>query len=152
MRRIAAPLAALLLAVSFGPSLAQQPANLPPHSALFGTWTGGVFPPPSTMSLQACLGTPVVIFTRDVVMRATLTQNTLTQREIQTARAVPGGIEFRFTAPAAPDSSLLGIGGAERLAGFGCESQDVLHVQRRGENVIVFPGCADFPNPLVRCR
>lgn len=152
MRRIAAPLAALLLTLSFGPSLAQQPANAPPHSFLFGTWTGGIFPPPSSMSLQACLGTPVVIFTRDVVMRATLTQQTLTQREIQTARAVPGGIEFRFTTPAIADSSLLGLAGAERLAGFGCESPELLHVQRRGENEIVFPGCAEFPNPLVRCR
>ena len=152
MRRIATPLAALLLALSIGPSLAQQPAALPSHAYLFGTWTGGLFPVPGNVSLAACLGTPVVIITRDVVMRATLTQQTLTQREIQTARAVPGGTEFRFVPPAVADSSLLGLGGAERLAGFGCESPDVLHVQRRGENEIAFPGCADFPNPLVRCR
>jgi len=35
--------------------------------------------------------------------------------------------------------------------GFGCPSPDVLHVQRRGENEISFPGCNDFPYPLVRC-
>ena len=35
--------------------------------------------------------------------------------------------------------------------GFGCEDPDLLHVQRRGENEISFPGCPEFPYPLVRC-
>ena len=61
-------------------------------------------------------------------------------------------MEFRFNAPAMADSSLLGLGGTERLAGFGCESPDILHVQRHSENEISFPGCAEFPNPLVRCH
>ena len=32
------------------------------------------------------------------------------------------------------------------------QNPDVLHVVRRGENEIAFPGCADFPNPLIRCQ
>ena len=58
----------------------------PPHAYLFGTWTGGLFPVPANLSPQACLSQPVVIFTRDLVMRATLTEQTLIQREIETAR------------------------------------------------------------------
>ncbi len=140
-------LATLILAA---PAAVAQGVPQPPHAWLFGTWTGGIFPAPPNMSAQACLSQPVVIFTRDLVMRATLTEQVLTQREIETARAAPQGSEFRFAAaPVAP--GLLG-GGAVRGVGFGCESPDVLHVQRRGENEIAFPGCADFPNPLVRCH
>ena len=36
-------------------------------------------------------------------------------------------------------------------AGFGCPDPNVLPVQRRGENEIAFPGCTDFPFPLIRC-
>ncbi len=149
MRRSAnALLAAALLAAAVLPGVAQA-QQLPPHAALFGTWTGGVFPAPPNMSPQACLSQPVVIFTRDLVMRATLTEQVLTQREIETVRATPTGLEFRFSGNAS--SPLLGPQGPQ-LAGFGCETADVLHVQRRGENEIAFPGCADFPNPLVRCQ
>ena len=114
-----------------------------------GTWTGGIFPVSSSLPPQTCLSQPVVIFTRDLVMRATLTEQTLTQREIQTARAIPGGMEFRLTSTGAAPSAL--VRGA-RGGGFGCASPDVLRVQRRGDNEITFPGCADFPNPLVRCQ
>ena len=108
-------------------------------------------PSPPNVPSQACFSQPVVIFTRDLVMRATITEQTLVQREIETARVAPGGIELRFASTGAPGGRLLG-GGAPGQAGFGCESADVLHVLRRGENEISFPGCADFPNPLVRCR
>ena len=135
----------LLPALSFGQSAAQ-----PPHAWLFGTWTGGIFPAPDHVSAEACFSQPVVIFTRDLVMRATLTEQTLTQRVIETARAGQGGVEFRFAAAPAAAPSLLGP--APGSVGFGCESADALHVVRRGENEIAFPGCADFPNPLVRCQ
>ncbi len=141
-------LAGLTAASAIGPALAQNAAQ-PPHAWLFGTWTGGIFPVPANLPPQACLSQPVVIFTRDLVMRATITEQTLTQREIETARVAPNGMEFRLVGTGANPSAL--IGGA-RGGGFGCETPDVLHVQRRGENEISFPGCADFPNPLVRCQ
>jgi hypothetical protein len=122
----------------------------PPHAWLFGTWTGGLFPVPSTVSAAACLGEPVVIFTRDIVMRATLTDVTYTQRVIATARTNPGVTDFQFAPTAAPQTGLFGVAPTP-AAGFGCDSPDVLHVQRRSDNEITFPGCADFPNPLVRC-
>ena len=128
------------------PAPAQE---MPPHAGLFGTWTGGLFPVPSNLSNQACLSQPVVIFTRDLVLRATLTEQVLTQREIETVRIEAGHDEFRFRPFAQAPASLTA--GARR-AGFGCEGPDVLHVQRRGENEISFPNCADFPNPLVRCH
>jgi hypothetical protein len=138
---------ALVALFGTGPAFSQE--GLPPHAFLFGAWTGGFFPVPAGMSREACLATPVVIFTRDVVMRATLTDVVMTQREVETARAVPGGFEFRLL-PGTTGSSILG--GATALAGFGCGNPDVLRVQRRGENEITFPGCSDFPNPLVRCH
>ena len=152
MRRfVNALLAATLLAGAF-PAAAQAPAQAPaqpPHASLYGTWTGGIFPAPANMTPQACLSQPVVIFTRDLVMRATLTEQVLTQREIETVRATPAGPEFRFIGTGG--TRLLGPTGPI-LTGFGCESPDVLHVQRRGENEISFPGCADFPNPQVRSQ
>ena len=150
MRRTALPLAALLALSGAVLPAAAQPQAQPPHAYLFGTWTGGLFPVPSNMSPQACLSQPVVIFTRDLVMRATLTEQTLIQREIETARANASGTDFRFAATAAP-AGLLGAGGAA-AAGFGCEDPNTLHVQRRGENEIAFPGCAEFSYPLVRCH
>lgn len=127
------------------PALAQAP----PHAGLFGTWTGGLFPVPSSLTTQACFSQPVVIFTRDLVLRATLVEQVLTQREIETVRVDKGMEELRFRPIATGAPSIMT---AQRNAGFGCESVDVLHIQRRGENEISFPGCADFPNPLVRCR
>jgi hypothetical protein len=128
-----------------------QGAAQPPHAYLFGTWTGGIFPAPSNLTPQACLSQPVVIFTRDLVLRATLTDQMLAEREIETARANSQGVEFRFAVTAGGGGGLLG-GDASPQVGFGCEDPNVLHVQRRGENEIAFPGCADFPNPLVRCH
>jgi hypothetical protein len=148
MRRISLlGLVSLLLAAP-GAGFAQ---NQPPHAFLFGTWTGGIFPPVAGVSPQACFSQPVVIFTRDLVLRATLTEQTLTQREIETARVSPAGIEFRFAVGGEGAVPRM-FGGAGQRVGFGCETPDVLHVQRRGENEISFPGCAEFPYPLVRCH
>jgi hypothetical protein len=149
MRFIAAAIA-LLAAL---PACAQSP--LPPHAYLFGAWIGGLYPPPATISAQQCLGSPVVIFTRDVVMRAVITDQTYTQRQVETARTTAAGTEFRFlTSPASLASggpfSLAGPASAD--VGFGCGSPQVLRVQRHGENEITFPGCTEFPYPLVRCR
>jgi hypothetical protein len=152
MRRIACLIATLALAaLSAVPARAQ--GNLPPHSWLFGAWTGGIFPPPSTLSAQECLAMPVVIFTRDIVMRAVITDEVYTQRLVETARVTAEGVEFRLTrspaaAPAGPFS--LSPGSSDEV-GFGCISPDILRVQRHTENEISFPGCTDFPYPLVRC-
>jgi len=125
----------------------------PPHAWLFGTWSGGLFPVPSGMTAAACLSQPVVIFTRDVVLRATLTDQLFTQRLVSTARATDKGTEFIFRPADASTlaNGLYGVAAPPQAAGFGCENPDVLHVRRIGENEINFPGCRDFPNPLVRC-
>ena len=149
MRRAVLLSLALLLAAP-APSAFSQ--GQPPHSWLFGTWTGGLFPPPSTMTTQACFSQPTVIFTRDLVMRATLTDQTLVQRVIESARAVTGGAEFRFAAMAATTNPRILGGSDTQMLGFGCPTPDDLIVQKRGENEIGFPGCADFPYPLVRCH
>ena len=104
--------------------------------------------PAGALPPQTCLSQPVVVFTRDLVMRATLTSQFLVEREIDTVRASPQGFEFRLGTLDVPPL----LGGSPPQPGFGCDNPDVLHVQRRGENEISFPGCADFPNPLVRCQ
>ncbi len=146
MRRAVLLSLSLLLAAPIPSAFSQ---TQPPHAWLFGTWTGGLFPPPSTVNSEACFSQPVVIFTRDLVLRATLTEQTLVQREIETARVTPGGTDFRFTAGVATPQM---FGGAAPQVGFGCASPDELVVQRRGANEIAFPGCSDFPYPLVRCH
>ena len=157
MRRALIPfLAAANLLVPFAPALAQN--SEPPQAWLFGAWTGGTFPAPSQITAATCLAQPTVIFTRDIVLRSTLTEATYEQRLVATVRATETGFEFRFE-PAAPapaeggGGGLLGLsgGGQPGAVGFGCESADLLHVERHGENEITFPGCEDFPNPLVRC-
>lgn len=153
-RLIAAAFAVSLLALPLqggGPARAQ--GAQPPHAWLFGTWTGGLFPTPTALSAEACLSQPVVIFTRDVVMRAVLTDQYYVQRLISTARATSSGFELAFQPGSASTESngLFGMSSPPPPVGFGCETSDVLHIQRRGENEIVFPGCADFPNPLIRC-
>ena len=96
----------------------------------------------------------MVIFTRDIVMRAVITDQLYTQRLVETARVTAEGVEFRFTRAAGdrPGRTVQPV--ARRRAndvGFGCISPDILRVQRRTENEISFPGCNDFPYPLVRC-
>ena len=152
--RIATLLAALLLAAApAAPRPATAQGAQPPHAWLFGSWTGGIFPVPGSVRPQACFSQPTVIFTRDLVMRAAITTQLFAQRVVETARATGNGTEFRFVgaAPAAASNSLLGLGTPQPQPGFGCESPDVLHVVRHGENEISFPGCRDFPYPLVRC-
>jgi hypothetical protein len=152
MHRIACLIVTLALA-ALHPAPARAQGDLPPHSWLFGAWTGGLFPPPSTFSAQQCLAAPVVIFTRDLVMRAVITDQLYTQRLVETARVTAEGVEFRFVRPPAPAPAgpfnLAPPGGGE--VGFGCISPDILRVQRRTENEISFPSCTDFPYPLVRC-
>ncbi len=124
----------------------------PPHAFLFGSWTGGLFPVPAgSLTAASCLASPTVVFTRDLVLRATLTDPVYLQRQDETVRTSPRGAEFRFISQGGgAAASTLGIEPAGST-GFGCEDPDVLHVERRSENEISFPGCADFPNPLVRC-
>src|ERR1700761_6380890 len=94
MRRIAWRPATLVLAgLHAVPARAQ---GLPPHAWLFGAWTGGLFPPPSAVGAQECLAQPVVIFTKDLVMRVVITDTAYTQRVIETARADAQGVQFRF--------------------------------------------------------
>jgi hypothetical protein len=158
MRRTLACLVCALLCAAPQPNfaVAQPSPNRPPHAWLFGSWTGGLFPSSGGLTAEACLSQPVVIFTTDVVLRATLLDSTYEQRVVETARTTKGGaIEFHFAptaqSPAEGVGSLVGTAGANTNAGFGCGNPDVLHVQRRSDNEIVFPGCADFPNPLFRC-
>ena len=121
----------------------------PPHEWVLGAWTGGIFPP-GEADTPACFGNPTVIFTRDVVLRATALDTAYRQRTIETVALQPNGLEFRFT-PAQPVFGALG----PRVppdAGFGCgDSPNLLRVERRGPDEIVFPNCAEFPSPLKRC-
>ena len=128
-------------------------AGEPPHAWLFGTWTGGLFPAAAHPSAEACLAQPVVIFTKDVVLRASLIDPTYAQRVIETVRVSPQGADFRFTPAATPPGGVAGMlaQAATPPQGFGCADPDALQVRRLGPNKISFPGCTDFPNPLVRC-
>jgi len=151
MRRTIA-LLALLIPVGIGPVTAETPAG-PPHAWLSGAWIGGVVPPPVTLSPQECFAAPTVIFTRDVVMRAIMTEPSYVERLIETVRATANGFEFRFAPPmprAEPGGMLVRQPTPPGL-GFSCRDPDTLVVQRRGENEISFPGCSDFPYPLIRC-
>ncbi len=152
MRRFAALLPALVLLLAPTPPHAQAVTQAPPHAWLFGAWTGGLFPAPSGLTAQECLAQPTVIFTRDVVMRATLTDTIYVQRVVESARLTITGTEFRLATSPVPSSGsgLLGLS-PPPVPGFGCENPDLLHVLRRGENEITFPGCADYPYPLIRC-
>jgi hypothetical protein len=151
--RLTAPIAAAAVLMLTAASPARAQGALPAQSWLFGAWIGGLFPPPSVMSAQECLAQPVVIFARDVVMRATIIDERYTQRLVETARTTANGVEFHFARSLQPaQAGAFGLtqdGGGE--TGFGCENPDELHVQRRGDNEISFPGCPEFPYPLVRC-
>lgn len=151
MPRVVPVIAALVLSVLTATPPAQAQSGLPPQAWLFGAWTGGLFPPPTAMTPQECLAQPVIVFTRDIVMRAVITDQLYVQRLVETARVTGAGVEFRF-APAAPAQQgpfNLSQGGGE--TGFGCDNPDVLHVRRITENQISFPGCPEFPYPLIRC-
>ncbi len=152
MRRIALLTTLLILAL---PVAAQQrPA--PPHAWLFGAWTGGLFPPPVSLSAQECLAQPTVIFTRDSILRVSVTDPAYIQRLVETVRGTGTGVEFRLVTPPQP---LQGSSGGmfnltqpgETAIGFGCGDPNVLRVQRRGDNEISFPHCPEFPYPLMRC-
>ena len=145
--------AAIVIALIAGTSPTHsQPSSRMPQAFLLGAWTGGLFPTPSQLSAEQCLAQPTVIFTRDVVMRATLIDAFYVQRLVETARGTGNGVDFQFSTAAAPAAAagLPDFTGGGNL-GFGCESVDVLHVQRITPNQIRFPGCKDFPFPLIRC-
>lgn len=156
-RRTRAFLSAIVCAATIAPGPSGRPARAegapPPYAWLYGSWTGGLFPAPTALTAETCLAQPVVIFTRDLVLRASLTEDTYTQRVIRAAQPTPEGVAFRFepSGGGAAAAGLLGLPAPTQLSGFGCPSPDLLVVQRRGDNEIAFPGCADFPNPLVRC-
>ena len=149
MRRRAL-LLTLPLAAPFVASAAwAQNRQGPPHEWVFGSWTGGLYPP-NDWDSPACFGSPTVIFTRDLVMRATSLDTAYRQRTIETVALQPDGLEFRFT----PLQPLQGPLGARMPpdAGFGCGGNpNMLRVERRGPDEIVFPGCNEFPSPLRRC-
>jgi len=127
-----------------------QQRQAPPHEWVFGAWTGGIFPP-GEIEGAACFANPTVIFTRDVVMRASVLDVAYRQRTIETAASVPNGLEFRFT-PVVPTVGAFG-GQVPPDVGFGCgDSPNVLRVERRGPDEIVFPNCSQFPSPLRRCK
>ena len=106
-----------------------------------------------TLSQQECLSAPTVIFTRDVVMHATMTSAAYIQRLVQTVRATSNGFVFQFSGqpPVASQTGDLVQPPTPPALGFGCANADTLTVQRRGENQITFPGCSAYPYPLVRC-
>ncbi|HKM62114.1 MAG TPA: hypothetical protein VJY39_06455 [Acidisphaera sp.] len=142
----------VVIATLFAAPLSAAAQALPPHAWLFGSWTGGFFPVEGRIAPAACLAQPVMIFTKDVVLRATLTSQTYVQRIVETARASATGVEFRFTSvpPPPAGSDLLGLN-TQSPTGFGCENPDVLHVVRSSNHEIIFQGCNDFPYPLIRC-
>lgn len=135
--------------LTLGGSGMAQPGGEPPHAWVFGSWTGGIFPAGETEGPR-CTGQPTVIFTRDVVLRASALDVSYRQRLVETVAAEPQALEFRFV-PAQAQNTPFG----PRVppdAGFGCPSgPNALRVERRGENEIVFPNCAEFPSPLRRC-
>lgn len=137
-RRALLPAAISCLAT---PALAQ---SAPPHEWLFGSWTGGIFPAIDTEG-PACFGTPVLIFTRDVVLRAASLDVIYRQRLIETVVPTPEGLMIRLLP--APG----GRAGSEM--GFGCgDDPDLLRIARIDADEIELPDCLDFPARLRRCR
>jgi hypothetical protein len=135
------------LALPLAAAVAQPAA--PPHAWVFGSWTGGYFSPVDTEG-AACLGSPTVVFTRDVVLRSSLIDVAFRQRLIETVAVAPDRLEFRFVPLPAPPGGPLGLRTPADF-GFGCGNPNLLRVERRGPDEIVFPDCADFPAPLARC-
>lgn len=139
MRRLA-----FAIALALAPALAS--AQSEPHAFLYGSWSGGLMPPVRE-GATACFARPTVIFTRDIVLHTTLLDPTYQERIIETVRATPDGVEFRFRPVGRPQGPLARLAGA----GFGCGDPNVLRVQRLANGEIAFPGCIDFPSPLVSC-
>jgi len=138
----------LLIATLLLVSPLQAAAQGEPHAWLYGSWVGGTLPASPNQTVQGCYADPTVIFTRDIVLRTTLLEQVYTQRIIESVRGTPNGVEFRFR----PMPRIPGVMGSQQPTGtFGCGSPDVLPVLRRGPNEIEFPGCIEFPAPLIRC-
>jgi len=136
-------LPAALAALAAPSPLRAQPG--PPHAWTFGTWVGGIFPAVDTQG-SVCFGSPVLIFTRDVVLRVTSLEVAFRQRIIETVAETPGGLEFRFVPLALPGGRMV------PELGFGCDGNpNILRVERRGPDEMVLPGCIEFPAALRRC-
>ncbi|WP_439578737.1 hypothetical protein [Elioraea sp.] len=141
MRRLA-----LAIVVLFAPAAAS--AQTEPHAWLYGAWSGGHTPPLRGATAAACLAQPTVIFTRDIVLHTTLLEPVFQQRLIETVRATPEGVEIRLRPVARPPGPFARMAGM----GFGCDGDpNLLRVQRLEGGEIGFPGCVDFPSPLVSC-
>jgi hypothetical protein len=98
----------------------------------------------------ACFAQPTVVFTADVVLRASLADVAYRQRLVETVSVSGNRFEFRLL-PAAPVFGPLGAR-VPPDSGFGCPGgANVLRVERRSDNEIVFPDCAEFASPLQRC-
>ena len=135
------------------PSLALAQRVAPPHAWIFGSWIGGQFPVAETNAVE-CFGGPTVIFTRDLVLRSTPLDLTFRQRAVETVSAQGERLEFRL-APLMGGMSVMGAT-ANRVPpdfGFGCDNNpNILRVERRGPDEIVFPGCSEFPSNFRRCK
>lgn len=144
------------LALAAAPAAAQQaPPQAPlqggpPHASVMGVWTGGIFPAGETEG-AACYANATFIVLRDVVLRASSLDVAYRQRLIETVgTTAEGRLEFRFVPPA-PVASPFG-GRVPPDAGFGCEGgPNVLRIERRGPDEILFPDCREFLSPLKRC-
>ena len=135
MRRIVPLAFAVLLAL---PRIAAAEEAVLPHAWLYGAWTGGVFPPPTTLTTQECLANPTIIFTRDLVLHTTMLNIGYAQEAVDAVRATQDGVEFRLAGPV--PSGL-----------FGCGDAPSLRVRRGADKQISFPNCTEMPYPLLRC-
>ena len=142
-------LAVALAALLGGSAWSQGGGDQPPHAWVFGSWTGGLFPPTDTEGPR-CTGQPSVIFTRDVVMRSSPFDVAYRQRLVETVATTPESLDFRLV-PVPPQRGPFGPQVPPDV-GFGCSGNpNLLRVQRVGPDEIRFPDCADFPAPLRRC-
>ena len=92
-----APLYVVVLPVSITLCiLADRAPSLRPVYLCAVLCFGGLFPALDS-DTPACLGSPTVIFTRDIVMRVSVLDTAYRQRTIETVALQPDGLEFRFT-------------------------------------------------------
>jgi hypothetical protein len=140
---------ALLTGLLAAPALAlAQTRPAPPHAWVFGSWTGGLFPPLDTEG-PACFAQPIVIFLRDSVMRIASLDIAYRQRAIETVGVTANGLDFRFVPVPGGAAAVRSI----PEIGFGCgDDPNLLRVERRGPDEIAFPGCIEFPSVLRRCK